>query len=169
VQSSCIMWLEVLANIQLVPLLLQHLLHNSTIYMASLLEAHSLHCLVKRAAKKNIIHHKTALHHLFHGLSLKLDKIENTSPHSLTPQSLTPFIIEIAKMKEAAKEDYQHCTSHTMVFTDGSCHNISVGAAAFPFVNHNHMVTLQFHLGSTKEHTVFEAKVVGFILATHLL
>ena len=56
-----------------------------------------------------------------------------------------------------------------MIFTDGSCTNGKVGAAASLYVDFNHVATLCYHLGNKTEHTVFKAKVVGLILAAHLL
>ena len=56
-----------------------------------------------------------------------------------------------------------------MIFTDGSCTNGKVGAAASLYVDFNHIATLRYHLGNKTEHMVFEAKVVGLILAAHLL
>ncbi|KAL4068926.1 hypothetical protein V8B97DRAFT_1872613, partial [Scleroderma yunnanense] len=145
--------LKILTNIQPIPLLLQHLLQNFTICMASLPIVHPLHCFMKKAAKRDIIHHKTAIHCLLHSLSLHSEKIETISLHPLTPQSLTPLAIEIAATKEALKEDFQCCTNHIMVFMDSLCHNGLVGAVASLFVDHSHIATLHFHLGNAKEHT----------------
>ena len=56
-----------------------------------------------------------------------------------------------------------------MIFTDGSCHNGQVGTAASIFIDKEHKATLRYHLGKATEHTVFEAEVVGLILAAQLL
>jgi hypothetical protein len=44
-----------------------------------------------------------------------------------------------------------------------------VGIAAILILNGRHTLTLQFHLGSDKEHTVHEAKLVGLLLSLHML
>ena len=150
------------------PLLLQHLLHNAAIHLASRPQSHPLYKLIKCAAKRNVKHHKTALHHILHGLKINPERIETISPHPLHPTSLTLFITDIASSKEEAKEEFQKCTSHMMVFTDGSSHNGQVGAAAALFINHNHVATLRHHLGKATEHTVFKAEAVG-LLAAQLL
>jgi len=53
-----------------------------------------------------------------------------------------------------------------MIFTDSSSTNDKVGAVASLYINFNHIATLHYHLGNDTEHTVFEAKAVGLILAT---
>jgi len=161
--------LEIHANLLPMPLLLQHLLHNAALRLASRPQSHPLHAIVKRAAKHNVKCHKTALHHLFHGLRINPEKIETISPHPIHPTSLTLFITDIASSKEEAIVNFQNCTSRTMIFTDGSSHNGLVGAAAVLFIDHNHIATLRHHLGKATEHTVFEAEAVGLLLAAHLL
>jgi len=160
---------EIHANLLPMLLLLQHLLHNAALRLASRPQSHPLYSLVKRATERNVKRHKTALHHLFHGLKINPERIETVSPHPLHPTSLTPFVTDIANSKEEAKVDFQNCTSCTMIFTDSSSHNSQVGAAATLFINHNHVATLHQHLGKATEHTVFEAEAVRLVLAAHLL
>lgn len=57
----------------------------------------------------------------------------------------------------------------TTIFTDGSSQGGRVGAAASLFVDSTHVSTLRYHLGSDREHTVFEAEATALILAAHLL
>jgi len=161
--------LEIHANLLPMPLLLQHLLHNAALRLASRPQSHPLHALVKCTSKRNVICHKTALHHLFHGLKISPEKIETISPHPVHPTSLTPFVTDITSSKEVAIVDFQNCTNCTMIFTDGSSHNGLVGAAAPLFIDHNHIITLRHHLGKATEHTVFEAEAVGLLLTAHLL
>ncbi|KAG1737355.1 ribonuclease H-like domain-containing protein, partial [Suillus occidentalis] len=52
---------------------------------------------------------------------------------------------------------------------DGSGHEGKIGAAAVLFQAGQRPRTLCYHLGSDKEHTVFEAEVVGLNLAAELL
>ena len=55
------------------------------------------------------------------------------------------------------------------IFTDGSSMNGKVGASAVLYVNDRQIVKLRYHLGAASKHMVFEAKLVGMILAAHLL
>ena len=160
---------EIHANLMPISTLVQKMLFNSSICIASLPESHPLHRLATRVKKHNVIHHKTALHHLLHGLKLKPGTIETSIPCPTLPNSLTPFTTDIAASKEDASSDFQQCEDSTMIFTDGSCHNGQVGAAASLFVDKEHKATLRYHLGKATEHTVFEAEAVGLILAAQLL
>ena len=160
---------EIHANLMPMSTLVQKILFNSSIRMASLPETHPLHGTVSRAMKRNVMHHKTALHHLLHRLKLKPDSTETIFPRPLHPASLTPFATDIASSKEDAEADFQKCEDRTMVFTDGSCHNGLVGAAASLFIDKELKTTLRYHLGKATEHTVFEAEAVGLILAAQLI
>ena len=161
--------IEAHANLLPIPMLMQRILLSSTLRMASLPNRHPLHALVCRAAKRNVKRHRTALHRLLHGLAINPDKTETIVPQSVHPTALTPFLTQIAASKEDAVAEFTQCQSRTMVFTDGSCHDGKVGAAAALFINHQHVTTLRYHLGKATEHTVFEAEAVGLILAAHLL
>jgi len=77
--------LEIHANLLPMPLLLQHLLHNAALRLASRPQSHPLHAIVKCVAKHNVKCHKTALHHLFHGLRINPEKLETT----VTPKTLS--------------------------------------------------------------------------------
>ncbi|KAF8057556.1 hypothetical protein FPV67DRAFT_1391882, partial [Lyophyllum atratum] len=52
---------------------------------------------------------------------------------------------------------------------DGSGYEGGVGASAVLFVNGAEKSSLQYHLGPITHHTVYEAEIVGFTLALHLL
>jgi len=54
-------------------------------------------------------------------------------------------------------------------FTDGSALNGKVGAAAILIRKNRPDRTLHFHLGPEAEHTVYEAELVGLLLALHLI
>ena len=161
--------IEAHANLLPIPLLLQSLLFRSSLRLASLPSKHPLHALVRRAAKRNVKRHKTALHRLLHGLAVNPDKTETISTHTVHPTAVTPFLTQIAATKDDAKRDFAQCRSRTMIFTDGSCCDGKVGAAATLFINHEHVATLRFHLGRSADHMVFEAEAVGLILAAQLL
>ena len=47
--------------------------------------------------------------------------------------------------------------------------NGKVGASAVLYINNTQVAVLRYHLGKASEHTVFEAELVGMILAAHLL
>ena len=74
-------------------------------------------------------------------------------------------------MKETALEHAIETHLHTQykVYTDGSSFEGGVGAAAILYKNNQIMKICQYHLGSSTEHTVYEAELIGIILALFLL
>ena len=68
---------EIHANLMPMSTLVQKMLFNLSICIASLPESHLLHELASRVKKHNVVHHKMALHHLLHGLKLKLGTIDH--------------------------------------------------------------------------------------------
>ena len=162
--------LEVHANLLPGPLLVQHILHNSLLHISTLLNHHPLNAIMTHIAKCGPVkRHKTALHHLLQNLAVNPLMMEVTHPCPVHPVSSTPFNTSIAPSKEAAIADFYRCTNHTTIFTNGSSTSGKVGVAASLYVDFTHVVTLQYHLGKDTEHTVFEAEVVGLILAARLL
>ncbi|OAX31073.1 ribonuclease H-like protein, partial [Rhizopogon vinicolor AM-OR11-026] len=55
------------------------------------------------------------------------------------------------------------------VYSDGSGYKGQIGAAAILFCAGKAPSTLRYHLGTDKEHTVFEAEEVGLTLAAKLI
>jgi ribonuclease HI len=53
-------------------------------------------------------------------------------------------------------------------FTDGSCIDGGVGAAAVMYKDRIACKTICKHIGSEKEHTVFGAELVGVIMGAHM-
>ena len=95
---------------------MQCILFNSTLRLTSLPSQHPLQPIVRRAAKRNVKRHKTALHHLVHGLAIKPCKTKTISSHTVHPTALTPFLTQIAVSKEDAISDFARCQTRTMIF-----------------------------------------------------
>src|ERR1700689_3647774 len=55
------------------------------------------------------------------------------------------------------------------VYTDGSGFEDKIGVAAVMFRNGHAEKSLKYHLGTNKEHTVYEAEALAVILALHML
>ena len=77
-------------------------------------------------------------------------------------------------MRKAADKDMVHregleSRAVTKVFTDGLDINDGVGAAAILFKEGQRQSTLRAYLGESTQHTVYEAELVGILLAAHLL
>ena len=151
------------------PLLIQQILHRSMVRMATLPETHPLHEKIQWIERHNVRRHKSALHHLIHSFKVKPSEIETIQTHPTKPNTLPPLTTRIASSKATSIEQLQELEGTTQVYTDGSCIEGQVGAAAVLYVDGRQVATLCYHLGPASEHTVFEAELVGLILAAHLL
>ena len=151
------------------PLLIQKLLYRSMSRMATLPNTHPLHDKIKWIEKHNVRRHKSALHHLVHSLSIKPSMIETIWTHPTKPSTVPPMKTSIASSKDESITQLAEITCKTQVFSDGSCTEGQVGAAAVLVIDGHQTATLRYHLGPASEHTVFEAELVGLILAAYLL
>jgi hypothetical protein len=82
---------------------------------------------------------------------------------------VSPFHISIPVDKESSARELENTMEEIQAFSDGSAQGGKVGAAAILIRNDKPDRTLHFHLGPETEHTVHEAKLVGMLLALHLL
>ena len=57
----------------------------------------------------------------------------------------------------------------TQLYSDGSGLDGQVGAAVVLFIQGEEPKVVRFHLGTTADHTVYEAELMGLLLALHLL
>ena len=149
-------------------ILLQEVLHQSITHMHATW-LHPLYPKIKWIEKHNVWQHKSVLHHLIHTLDIRPSEMETINPHPTRPSAIPPLVTSITLTKEGALEEHRRITNSTKVYTDGSCTNGQVGAAAVLYVDSQQISVLHYHLGPAKSHTVFEAEMVGLILATHLL
>jgi hypothetical protein len=76
---------------------------------------------------------------------------------------------EIAEDSETALSADEHAQEDTHVYSDGSAIDDGVGAAAVLMGGGVEVEALRFHLGSVKNHTVYEGELVGMVLAVELL
>jgi hypothetical protein len=77
----------------------------------------------------------------------------------------------IYNSKEQALEKIKviECTHPVQVFCDGSGFEEGVGASAVLHIDNLVVKVLHYHLGSEKEHTVYEAEGIGIAMALHML
>jgi len=68
-----------------------------------------------------------------------------------------------------ALEEAERPSRATEVYSNGSCINGKVGAAAVLFKQGEEVCVLRKHMGDECRHTVFEAEGVGITLAAELI
>ena len=145
--------------------------HNAISRIATLPHEHPLHALAKRSAKGRVKRHRSPLHVLTNIFGLDPSIIEKIPPVRAHPnrKSSRSVRIDIPANKEDSKRADANATEKIRIYSDGSAHDGKVGAAALLHREGKPDRTLQFHLGSTKHHTVYEAELVGMVMGIHLL
>ena len=84
-------------------------------------------------------------------------------------KSHLPLSVEIPENKEASIALDRNARETIKIYTDGSAINGKVGAAAILTRTGKADRTLRVCMGTTEEHTVAEAELVGLILGLHLI
>ena len=77
--------------------------------------------------------------------------------------------IDIPTSKEHSKRADANAIEDIKVYSDGSVHGGKVSAVALLRREGKPDRFLQFHLGSTAHHTVYEAELVGMVMGLHLI
>jgi len=163
--------LEAHANLLPIDLLFDKVIFRAAMRLASLPPTHPLHSHVRRAAKQYVKRHRSPLHHLFNINNIKPTTIETILPTRRRPGHSPAFTTSIPpnKTEALAEATHIHDTTTFTIYCDGSGYEGGIGAAAVLFTNSTETKHLTFHLGSDKEHTVYEGELVGILLALQLI
>lgn len=115
--------------------------------------------------------HRSPLHYLFFTTGIKphyVETITSTRCHpSYHPTMCT--IISYDKDEALGFTKIVHETTKYKVYTDGSGYEGGTGAMAVLYKNDRIIRSLQLHLGTNTEHTVYKSELIGNLLALHLL
>ncbi|OAX32057.1 hypothetical protein K503DRAFT_22704, partial [Rhizopogon vinicolor AM-OR11-026] len=106
--------------------------------------------------------HRTSLHRLCHRFVIVPDEIETLIPARRPPCTKNPWTTHIAASKEEAIKEHEQLTDTIQVYSDSSGYKGQICAAANPIPSGG---GAKDHLGTDKEHTVFETEEVGLTLA----
>ena len=142
--------------------------HTAISRIATLPHKYPLHALAKRSAKGRVKRHRSPLHVLTNIFGIDPSIIEKIPPVRVHPnrKSSRSVQIDIPANKEDSKRADANATEKIRIYSDGSAHDGKVGAAALLRREGKPDRTLQFHLGSTKHHTVYEAELVGMVMGS---
>jgi ribonuclease HI len=159
------------ANLLPVDILFHKILFRAATHIASLPTTHPLHRLSRKAASHYVKRHKSPLHNLFFTTKVLPIKVETITATRRRPNYVPSFSINIQDDKTLALVDatLYHMVAPVSVYSDGSGFEGGVGASAVLFINNTESKVLRYHLGSLKEHTVYEAEILGLTLSFHLL
>jgi ribonuclease HI len=145
--------------------------HNAYTRMATLPQEHPLHALIKKSAKGRIKRHRSPLHTLASVFRKSLEDFEKIPPVRIHPRERgsRDIRLDIPLSKDESKRIDADTTEKIKVYSDGSAHDGKVGAAALLKREGNPDCTLKLHLGTTEQHTVYEAELIGMILGLYLI
>ena len=145
--------------------------HNAITRIAALPREHPLHALVKRSAKGRVKRHQSPLHKLTSIFGIDPSAVEKIPPVRMHPsrKSSQPVFVDIPPNKDASKRADANAVEKIKVYSDGSAHDGKVGAAAILRREGKPDRSLQLYLGTTEQHTVYEAELVGMLMGLHLI
>lgn len=149
------------------PLLIDRLCHRAALRLCTLPKSHPLARHVSKAARCYVRHHKSPLPEIMATYNLNPSEIETILPVRSHPSWTPPFVISIAPTKEKAEEEDDHWDERTKirVYSDGSNHDGAIRAAAILVkAGCPGYCVLRHYLGTSEEHTVYEAEIVGELL-----
>lgn len=143
---------------------------RSAVRLASLSSSHPLFPIVRRCARHfDISSHREPIHDLFRLTRIVPDRVESLAPLSLRPGSRLPFSTFIADSRDEAVALDAVQSNDIRIYSDGSAIEGRVGASAVLLRHTRPPRTLHFHLGKLSHHSVYEAELVGLLLAIHLI
>ena len=101
----------------------------------------------------------------------KPQDIETTTPTPRNPAltHIRPFTVCLAKSKDDSIEDDEWATEEGKVYTDSLAQEGKVGEAAVLIREGKPTRKLHYHLGTSTQHTVHEAELIGILLGLHLI
>ena len=126
---------------------------------------------LKTAFRRKVKRHRSSLHELAGTLKHNPDAIETIPVVRINPalKRKAPIKVSMPRNKEDSKREDTHAKEEVKVYSDGSIHDGQVGAAAVMYRKGKHIRSLRLHLGPAEDHTIYEAELVGLLLAIHLI
>lgn len=104
-----------------------------------------------------------------HVYSIQLGKMEKTNTVIRGPKWKPTFATKIAPGRNVSLIETERESTGVHVFTDGSAIEKGVGASAVLYINGTEKKVARKYLGTTNEHTVFEAELMGVIMGIKML
>jgi ribonuclease HI len=161
--------LDAHANLHPFPLLVAKIVHRAAVRLACLPEDHPLAEKVLRSAKRYVKAHKSPLHEMLHAFDIQPEKMEKIRTVCFGPKWSPAFKTRIPADKQQAIHEMETETAEVVVFTDRSCIEGGVGAAAVLYRGGVEAQAVRLYMGTEDDHTVFEAELVGAAMGAKLL
>ena len=122
--------------------------HKAAVRMATLLHSHPVTKIFRKAAKLKVKHHRSPLHCLVSAFGTSHKAYETTIIAGCNSALMgkQPFRMEIADSKDDSKARDEQAPEHFKIYSDGSMHDGSMGAAAVLTRNRKTQEVLHYHL-----------------------
>ena len=164
-------FIDIHANIFPMELVLAKVCHNAVVRILTLPDTNPLHNIVQEYKNSQPSKHLSMLHKLLNLSQLADQHIEtiNTAAH-LLPEKLLPMTT-IDESRTKSLEIEANDNNNFRIYSDSSCQNGGVGAAAILFCKNlaQPLKSLQKYLGTKDDHNTYKAEIVGAILALWIL
>lgn len=162
--------MEAHLNIALFHLIVDLLIMREATQLCTLPSTHPLYCHVQKATRW-VKRHQSPLHEILATYKLNPMEVETIEAIQHPPGWRPPCKISITCTKDEATEEEKEWErkGDWRVYTDSSDIDGEVGAAAVLFPPHGEPKTLQYYLGPSTHHSVYEAEVIGLALGIELL
>lgn len=110
------------------------------------------------------------MHNLIHLTQVNPREVEVINPVRRSPGYTLAFDTIILSSKDAALTfaNLINTTVPVRVYSDGSGYEGGISASAVLYINNQLVRSLRFYLGTSLEHTVYEAEGVGLLMGVHL-
>jgi len=168
--------LDAHANILPFQQLLQKACHRAMLCMVTLDQTHRLYKGIHAAYNsctrqgfQTCKRHPSSIHCLLNEFKLNPHDMETITPIRHYPKWEPDVDRQVAQSPEAAIIEDTIAQEDIRVYSDGSAVDGGVGGAAVLMRGDEAIRKKRFHLGSEKEHMVYEGELVGMILAVELL
>jgi ribonuclease HI len=159
------------AHAELIPidLMLEKICYRNIVQTCTLPPSKLLSWITRGYHRDKAKWHITNLQTLIQRFDLDLKTVETIGTPQFTSADPLPLTTNIADTRDNSIQGEATDSSRFKVYSDGSGQNGQAGAAAILYVDNKHARTLQLHLGSLKEHMMYEAEIVGGVLAAQLM
>lgn len=151
-----------------VMLLVDRIVARSALRLATLHPSNPTSMVVRRAARRLVKRHRTALHHVLRIFDIDPDRIETVNPTRLSPHCEPRIQVRIAPNTEEAVAEAEACRDGIKVWTNGSLIAGGVGGTAVLEWNDEHKAIMRAHLGTDKEHIVFDGENMRLAMGLEL-
>jgi hypothetical protein len=127
--------LDAHANLLPFPLLVSKAVHRAAVRLACLPDSHPLATKVQKAAKRYVKRHRSPIHEIIHAYRLNPERMEKIHTVVFGPKWHPAFNTRIPQNKERAIKEMEEERAQVVVYSDGSCIDGGVGAAAVLYKN----------------------------------